>query len=50
MDDDRIRLGRFAALDKRPVNLGGFAQRDDEAGLVREAAAVCARRCLLRTD
>ncbi len=28
------RLGRFKALDERPVNLDGFAQRDDEAGLV----------------
>ena len=23
------RLGRFAALDARPVNLDGFAERDD---------------------
>ena len=28
------RLGRFRALDERPVNLDGFARRDDEAGLV----------------
>jgi len=33
------RLGRFAGLDKRPVNLDGFAQRDDEAGLVAFASA-----------
>ena len=33
------RLGRFEALDKRPVNLDGFAQRDDEAGLVAFASA-----------
>ncbi len=43
--DERIpgealpRLGRFEALDKRPVNLDGFAQRDDEAGLVAFASA-----------
>jgi propanediol dehydratase large subunit len=35
----RRRLGRFEALDKRPVNLDGFAQRDDEAGLVAFASA-----------
>ena len=35
----RPRLGRFEALDKRPVNLDGFAQRDDEAGLVAFASA-----------
>jgi propanediol dehydratase large subunit len=39
MDDARTRLGRFAALDRRPVNLDGFAQRDDEAGLVAFASA-----------
>ena len=33
------RLGRFEALDKRPVNLDGFAKRDDEAGLVAFASA-----------
>jgi propanediol dehydratase large subunit len=33
------RLGRFEALDKRPVNLDGFAERDDEAGLVAFASA-----------
>jgi propanediol dehydratase large subunit len=33
------RLGRFRALDERPVNLDGFAQRDDEAGLVAFASA-----------
>ncbi len=33
------RLGRFEALDRRPVNLDGFAQRDDEAGLVAFASA-----------
>ena len=38
-DDVRRRLGRFEALDKRPVNLDGFAQRDDEAGLVAFASA-----------
>jgi propanediol dehydratase large subunit len=39
MDDARTRLGRFAALDRRPINLDGFAQRDDEAGLVAFASA-----------
>ena len=38
-DDARRRLGRFEALDKRPVNLDGFAERDDEAGLVAFASA-----------
>ncbi len=33
------RLGRFAALDARPVNLDGFAERDEEAGLVAFASA-----------
>jgi propanediol dehydratase large subunit len=33
------RLGRFRSLDERPVNLDGFAQRDDEAGLVAFASA-----------
>ena len=33
------RLGRFRALDERPINLDGFAQRDDEAGLVAFASA-----------
>jgi propanediol dehydratase large subunit len=33
------RLGRFEALDRRPVNLDGFAERDDEAGLVAFASA-----------
>ena len=33
------RLGRFERLDKRPVNLDGFAERDDEAGLVAFASA-----------
>jgi len=33
------RLGRFEALDRRRVNLDGFAQRDDEAGLVAFASA-----------
>ena len=33
------RPGRFEALDGRPVNLDGFAQRDDEAGLVAFASA-----------
>jgi propanediol dehydratase large subunit len=33
------RLGRFRALDRRPVNLDGFAERDDEAGLVAFASA-----------
>ena len=33
------RLGRFVGLDARPVNLDGFAQRDDEAGLVAFASA-----------
>ena len=33
------RLGRFEALDKRPINLDGFAERDDEAGLVAFASA-----------
>ena len=33
------RLGRFEELDKRPVNLDGFARRDDEAGLVAFASA-----------
>ena len=33
------RLGRFEALDRRPVNLDGFARRDDEAGLVAFASA-----------
>lgn len=45
MDDDATtgpahgRLGRFQALDRRPVNLDGFARRDDEAGLVAFASA-----------
>jgi len=38
-DDPVKRLGRFEALDKRPVNLDGFAERDDEAGLVAFASA-----------
>ena len=38
-DDTTKRLGRFEALDRRPVNLDGFAQRDDEAGLVAFASA-----------
>jgi len=33
------RLGRFTGLDARPVNLDGFAERDDEAGLVAFASA-----------
>jgi propanediol dehydratase large subunit len=33
------RLGRFHALDARPVNLDGFAERDDEAGLVAFASS-----------
>jgi propanediol dehydratase large subunit len=33
------RLGRFKLLDERPVNLDGFAQRDDEAGLVAFGSA-----------
>jgi propanediol dehydratase large subunit len=33
------RLGRLEGLDKRPVNLDGFAKRDDEAGLVAFASA-----------
>jgi propanediol dehydratase large subunit len=33
------RLRRFEALDRRPVNLDGFAERDDEAGLVAFASA-----------
>jgi hypothetical protein len=33
------RLGRFEALDKRPVNLDGFAAEDHEAGLVAFASA-----------
>ena len=33
------RLGRIKALDERPVNLDGFAQRDDEAGLVAFGSA-----------
>ena len=33
------RLGRFIGLDKRPVNLDGFAERDEEAGLVAFASA-----------
>jgi|GEM_PF-23112 len=33
------RLGRFEALDKRPVNLDGFAKEDHEAGLVAFASA-----------
>ena len=33
------RLGRFLGLDARPVNLDGFAERDDEAGLVAFASA-----------
>jgi propanediol dehydratase large subunit len=33
------RLGRFIGLDARPVNLDGFAERDDEAGLVAFASA-----------
>jgi propanediol dehydratase large subunit len=33
------RLRRFEALDQRPVNLDGFAERDDEAGLVAFASA-----------
>ncbi len=37
--DVHRRLGRFEALDKRPVNLDGFAERDDEAGLVAFASA-----------
>ncbi len=37
--DVRRRLGRFEALDKRPVNLDGFAEQDDEAGLVAFASA-----------
>ncbi|HTX69120.1 MAG TPA: propanediol/glycerol family dehydratase large subunit, partial [Thermoleophilia bacterium] len=36
---ERSRLRRFEALDGRPVNLDGFAQRDDEAGLVAFASA-----------
>ena len=38
-DEAPARLGRFEALDKRPVNLDGFAERDDEAGLVAFASA-----------
>ena len=37
--DQPRRLGRFVGLDARPVNLDGFAQRDDEAGLVAFASA-----------
>jgi propanediol dehydratase large subunit len=32
------RLGRFTGLDKRPVNLDGFAKEDHEAGLVAFAS------------
>jgi propanediol dehydratase large subunit len=38
-DEVPARLGRFTSLDARPVNLDGFAQRDDEAGLVAVASA-----------
>ena len=37
-DEVPARLGRFVGLDKRPVNLDGFAERDDEAGLVAFAS------------
>ncbi len=37
-DDRPARLGRFAGLDKRPVNLDGFAKEDHEAGLVAFAS------------
>ena len=37
--DQPRRLGRFVGLDARPVNLDGFAERDDEAGLVAFASA-----------
>jgi hypothetical protein len=30
-------LDRFVGLDARPVNLDGFAERDEEAGLVAAA-------------
>ncbi len=33
------RLGRFAGLDRRPVNLDGLAREDHEAGLVAFASA-----------
>ncbi len=39
MHEQRQRLGRFAALDGRPVNLDGFAAEDHEAGLVAFASA-----------
>ena len=32
------RLGRFAGLDRQPVNLDGFAEEDHEAGLVAFAS------------
>jgi len=37
-DGAPARLGRFAGLDKRPVNLDGFAEEDPEAGLVAFAS------------
>ena len=39
--DARPVLGRFAGLDERPVNLDGFSQEDDDAGLI--AFDECAR-------
>ena len=38
-DDRPARLGRFAGLDERPVNLDGFSKEDHDAGLVAFASA-----------
>ncbi len=35
----KARLGRFAGLDSRPVNLDGFSKEDHDAGLVAFASA-----------
>ncbi len=36
--DTAFRLGRLLGLDKRPVNLDGFSQEDDDVGLVAFAS------------
>jgi propanediol dehydratase large subunit len=33
-DGEATRLGRFRALDRRPINLDGFAEEDHDLGLV----------------
>ena len=38
-NEEPARLGRFAGLDARPVNLDGFSREDHDAGLVAFASA-----------